>query len=134
MAWLRISERSPLFQSKHRYLGGCDYCWPQNFCETFCNGDLLCPVDSIGNDAAANRTADILTPQFAPVCGVKHVEIPAHVAEENDASCGRRHAALNGIIRLCSPSPSARIGVDGVDQTGGSRVRVIEASKNWPVE
>jgi hypothetical protein len=30
--------------------------------------------------AAANRTADILTPQFAPVCGVKHVEIPAHVA------------------------------------------------------
>src|SRR6516162_7617521 len=124
MARLRISERSPLFQSKHRYLGSCDYCWPQNFCETFCNGDLLRPIDGIGNDAAANRTADILAPQFAPVCGVKHVKIPAHVAEENDASRGRRHAALNGIIRLCSPSPSARIGVDGVSPTCPVKSRV----------
>src|SRR5262249_13055836 len=53
---------------------GCDFGWPQNFCETFCNGDLLCPIDRIGNDASANRTARDLAPQFAPVCCVKHVE------------------------------------------------------------
>jgi hypothetical protein len=34
-----------LLQSKDCYLGSCDFGWPQNFCETFCNGDLLCPID-----------------------------------------------------------------------------------------
>src|SRR5215467_10045129 len=113
-----------LLQPKYRYLGGCDFGWPQNFCETFCNGDLLCPIDRIGNDAAANRAAEVLAPQFAPVCCVKHVEISTHVAEENDTARRRRHAALNGIIRLCSPSPSARVGIDSVRPTRPVKSRV----------
>jgi hypothetical protein len=55
-----------------------------------------------------------LAPQFAPVCCV---EISTHVAEENDATRRRRHAALNGIICFGSPSPNARISFDGVSPT-----------------
>src|SRR5436189_4853933 len=95
-------------------MGSCDVDWPQNFCKTFCNGDLLCPIDRIGNDTPANRAAEVLAPQFAPVYCVKHVEISAHVPKENDAARCRCHAALNGIIRLCSPSPSAGVGINGV--------------------
>jgi hypothetical protein len=117
----RLSRREAvgdaLFQSKYGYLGSCDFGWPQNCCEPCCDGDLLCPIDGIGNDAAANRAADFLAPQFAPVCCVKHVEISAHVPKENEAARRRRHAALNGIIRLCPPSPSASVGVNGVGPT-----------------
>src|SRR5262249_61580704 len=71
-----------------------------------------------------NRATEVLAPQFAPVLFVKHVEISTHVAEENDAARRRGHAALNRIIRLCSPSPSARIGVDGVRPTRPVKSRV----------
>src|SRR5262249_51303456 len=116
--------RYPLLPYTTLFRSGCDFGWPQNFCETFCNGDLLCPIDRIGNDAAANRAAEVLAPQFAPVCCVKHVEISTHVAEENDTARRRRHAALNGIIRLCPPSPSARVGIDGVRPTRPVKSRV----------
>jgi hypothetical protein len=41
----------------------------------------------------------------------------AHIAEENDASACGGHAALDGVVGLCSPFPNARVGVAGVDPT-----------------
>src|SRR5690242_19350358 len=57
-----------LLQSEYRYLGGCEVGWPQNFRETFCNGDLLCSIDRISNDASTDRATEVLAPQFASVC------------------------------------------------------------------
>src|SRR5580658_1923323 len=111
------SRRGALLQSKYRYLGGGDLGWPQNLGEARCNSDILDSVDRISDDAATNRAADFPAPHSAPVRRVEDVEISAHVAEEDDASGARRHAALNRIVRLCPPSPGAGVGIDGIDPT-----------------
>ena len=113
-----------LFQTQYRHLGGRDLRWPKDFRETVRNGHSLRPIDGIGDDAAANRAADFLTPQFAAICCVERVEIAAHVAEEHDASDRRRHAALDRIIGLRPPFPGARVGIDGGDPPSPVKDRV----------
>src|SRR6516162_6433838 len=78
-----------LVQTEDRYLGGGDFGRPQDLCETCRNGDLLRPFIGIGNNAATDRTADFLAPQFPSVRRVERVEIATHVAEKDDTAGGR---------------------------------------------
>ena len=55
-----------------------------------------CPSNFVGDDAAADGTANLLAPQFVASISVERVEIAAHVAEEHDAAGRRRHPLCTG--------------------------------------
>ena len=62
-----------------------------------------------------------------PVIRVERIKIATHVAEKDDATGGRRHAALDRIISLCSPPPLAAIGVDRIDPASPFAERILLA-------
>jgi len=68
--------------SKNGNLGGGDFRRPQDFGQTCRGSDALRLARQIGDDSAADRAADFLTPQFPPIIGVERIKIAAHVAEK----------------------------------------------------
>ena len=72
-------------------------------------------VRGIGDHTAADRAADLLTPQPLTVGNIQSLEVAAHISEEDDASCRRGYAAQDWVIGLQPPLPDAGVGVGGVD-------------------
>src|SRR5208282_4541507 len=85
--------------------------------------DFLHAVDVIGDDAAPDRAADLLTPKLLAGVGVERIEVAAHIAKEYQASGSRRHAACDRVIGFDPPFPNAGVGVDGVEPSRPVSVR-----------
>src|SRR5450631_244000 len=92
------------------------------------HGNLLRAVGRIGDHSAADRAADLLTPQLLAGGGVERIEVAAHVAKEHEASGSRRHGAEDRIIGLQSPLPYARVVIDGVKPSRPDTVGARELS------
>src|SRR5260370_20022275 len=57
------------------------------------NRDLLHAGNHIGDNAAGDRTAEVLTPQLLAGGGVDRIEVFADLAKKHEASRRRRHSA-----------------------------------------
>src|SRR5271166_3302898 len=87
-------------EAKDFNLGGHDFRRPGEHGKAARHGDFLRAVGGIGDHAAADRATEILPPKFLAGCGVERIEIAADVAEEDDASGRRSHAAEDWVVGL----------------------------------
>src|SRR5271169_4168591 len=91
--------------------------------------DFLGAVHRISDHPAGDRAADLLAPQLLAGRRINRIKIAAHVAEEHNASGGRRHCAHDRIIGLQPPLPHTRVGVDGVKPSRPDAVGARELSE-----
>jgi hypothetical protein len=70
------------FETKDRDPRGLDLDWPNGRNEARCHRNFLQPVGRIGDHAAGDCAADLLSPQPLAIGGVVRVEVSADVAEK----------------------------------------------------
>src|SRR5262245_9406350 len=129
MAASSLARGGAALEAQHHDLGLDDLRRPGEVREAGCHRDLLRAVHRVGDHAAANRAAEILAPQLLAAGGVERIEVAAHVAEEHDASSGRRHGADDRVVGLQAPLPHAGVGVDGVDPPGPVSLRTAHSAE-----
>src|SRR5271166_5878987 len=67
--------RGGAVEAKDYDLSGHDLRWPGKHCKAARYGNLLRAVRGIGDHAAADRAAKVLTPKFLAVGGIERIEV-----------------------------------------------------------
>ena len=94
------SARGDVSEAQDCDLPGHDFRWPEDRCKAARYRNSLGAVRGIGDHSAADRAADLLTPQPLTVGNIQSLEVAAHISEEDDASCRRGYAAQDWVIGL----------------------------------
>src|SRR5215475_83691 len=117
------------FDAQDRYFRSPDFGWKGGRYVAGRHRDFLSAVHRVCDHPAADRAADLLSPQFLAGCRLNRIEIAARVAKQNKAPSGWRHAAQDRIIGLQPPLPRPRVGVGGVKPARPDSVGARELSE-----